>query len=452
MVVMNRKLRPSFAFLGALALTSASLGAQAEPRKDDDPLLGPDEMTSERAPESPGAAEKGARVLVLPYQPIYRSAGVDEVNQATEILVKELGRNFAVVRGGAAKEGASAPSGDALKKLVGDALALEKSKDVRGAIAAHRAAIEAMEKSPAGLESAASFIGEHHRLARLLLMTGENDGEADKVLAAAARMAPNYELDPTVFSRFYRTKFRTIAEAEVENGQAEVLVRSALPGARIYLDGRETAVAPVRLEKALPGKHLLQAEVEGVPMAAQVVTLKKGKNAEVTVSFGDTWGGIAVGAVADSIAENKLPKEAVAKAVSAGKEAEAKFVVAGGMAEDKVASKFNVHTFVVNVASGGVKVLDVINLDLDMLTAEADMFGLVQEVSKGVEDFGDAKNAVASIERKVRPQNIVNEVDAQPDYDAPMPTRGSARTEKRERRVFKALSGSTGIRIKDDEN
>ena len=40
-------------------------------------------------------------------------------------------------------------------------------------------------------------------------------------------------------------------------------IRLALPGARITLDGRLMDVAPVLLTKAVPGKHLLGATIDG---------------------------------------------------------------------------------------------------------------------------------------------------------------------------------------------
>lgn len=444
----------------AVALSALGLGlapgARAQSESDSESASGEDQplAAAQGVPAEEAPSSEAPRILVLPYQPIYRSADPDKTKQATDLVVKELTRegDLSVFRGGVAREGAEEPDGAKIDELLSAARELEAEKDIRAAIGARRQAIAEMDANPAAVDDAEAYIRAHHRLARALFWAGEDDA-AKEVLDLAARMAPGLELSADAYSRFYRRAFVASAKEAVASEPAELLVRSALPGAKIYLDGRETAVAPVRLEKAVPGKHLLEAEVEGVPRAARVVTVEPGENEAVTVSFGDTWGGVAVGAVADAIAENQLSAEAVKKAVEAGEEAGAAFVVAGGMAHDKVAAKFNVHTFVVEVATGGVMQLDVTNFDLDMLTAASDVIRIVRGIEASVKDFGDAKRAVASIEGKVRPQSIVNEVDAKPAFDGQKRKR-ARRPEGRSRvrRPIKVLEGSGKLRIKDEED
>lgn len=433
---------------------SVSAGARAQPA-DDEPLVSAEDMTEAPAAASDddAPAATGAKVLVLPYQPIYRSAEPNKVKTATDLVVKELGRggNLVVIRGGVAKEGASTPAADAIEKVLGDARAKMAAKNVRAAIQGFEASLAEIEKSPAALEDAQLYVRVYHELARAHLQAGD-DGRAQKVMDAAARMAPGYELPAKEFSRFYRKMFGQVAQKAIKAKPAEILVRTALPGAKIFLDGRETMVAPVRLMAALPGKHLVQAEVEGVPRAASVLTLKPGKNPEYTVSFGDTWGGVAVGAVADAIAENKLSAQAIKKAAEAGKSAEAAYVVAGGMAHDKVAARFNVHTFVVNVATGGVMQLDVQNFDLDMLTAESDVIRVVRGVERAVKDFKAAEGAVASIEGKVQPQDVVNSFEAKPDFSASSRKRRVNKRKPATRRPIKVRKGTGSIRIKDESD
>lgn len=442
---------------GALsALLLLSLPALSRAQVEDDPLVSDADLEAKPAAvngvsEDSGGA--GPRVLILPYQAIFRSADPDKTRLATDLVVKELSRpgGLEVVRGGVAKR-AAAPTQDAEPaNLLRAAEGHESRRDIEAAIAARRQLIAHMEAKASAIEDAEDFIRAHHELARALFWAGL-DEEAEKTLDAAARMAPGFELPPDEYSRFYRSSFQAAAKKAIDDRPAEILVRSALPGAKIYLDGRETAVAPVRLEKALPGKHLLQAELEGVPTAAQVVRLEPGRNPEVTVSFGDTWGGVAVGAVADAIAENQLPATAVEKAVEAGKEAGADYVVAGGMAHDKVAAKFNVHTFVVNVASGGIMQLAPANFDLDMLTAASDVIRIVRGIERSVKNFGDAKRAVASIEGKVQRTTTVNAVDVRPDFT--IRKRGASRRPNQPtvRRPIRVLKGSGTIRIKDEED
>ncbi|MEO1227657.1 MAG: PEGA domain-containing protein [Myxococcota bacterium] len=437
------------------AAFALSFAPSAFAQDDDEPLVSEEDMSGETAESTAEVAASGTaqRILVLPYQPIFRSAEPDKVSLATELVVKELSRggSLEVVRGGVAKDGASAPTGEKIQASLAAARKARADKNIRAAISAYQSTLKEMVAAPAALEDAQTFIQTHHELARALLEAAEDD-KAAAVMNTAARMAPGFDLPASEYSRFYRQRFRAVAKEAVEARPAEILVRSALPGATIFLDGRETRVAPVRLESALPGQHIVQAELEGVPTAAAIITLKPGKNPEFTVSFGETWGGVAVGAVADAIAENQLPANAVKKAVEAGKEASAAFVVAGGMAHDKVAAKFNVHTFVVNVATGGVRQLDLTNFDLDMLTAASDVIQVVRGVEQSVKEFGDAKRAVASIEGKVQPKSIVNPFDAKPDFSSSAGKRPSRRPAGRPaaRRPIKVLKGTGSIRIKDE--
>lgn len=421
---------------------------------DDEPLVSDEDMLPSKSAadatgESEGVTAEGKKVLVLPYQPIFRSAEPDKTQLATELVVQELAKQggMVVVRGGVAKEGTQAPSDDSIQALLKAADDAEAAKDLKKAIEARKAAIAEIEKTPSAVEDASVYIGAHHQLARALFWSAQ-DSLAVAALDVAARMDPNFELKPSEYSRFYRSAFRQAAQKALQSRTAEILVRSALPGAKILLDGRDAKVAPVRLESALPGKHILHARIDGVPQAGLVVTLRPGKNREVTVSFDNTWGGVAVGAVADAIAENKIPEGAVKKAIEAGKEAGVEFVVAGGMAQDKVAAKFNVHTFVVNVASGGIAQLPMTNFDLDMLTAASDVIRIVRAVEDKVKDYSDAKRAISSIESKVRPIVLATNFNAKPTLEKRSSTERSRRSGRpSKRRVFKAKQDDG---IKDD--
>lgn len=415
----------------------------------------PDAKAGADAAEAAPAAKAGAdatTVLVLPYQPIYRSAEPAKVEQATGLLVQELGKSsgLAVIRGGAAKPDAAKPDGAKIEGALKAADEAEAAKRIRDAIAAHQQAIAAMEAEPGAVAEAEVFVEAHHRLARALFMAAEDD-KALEVLGEAARMAPGFELATDLYSRYYRARFLELARKVVEEKPAELLVRSALPGAKVFVDGREAGTTPVRLTKLLPGKHFLQAEVAGAPRGGRVVNVKPGKNAEVTIGFGSTWGGEAVGAVADAVAENAISKKIVAQAVEAGKDAKADFVVLGGMAHDKVATKFNIHTFVVNVSGGGIQKLDMANFDLDMLTASADVFRIVKSVEGSIKNFQKADGAIASIESKVRPQSIESTFDAKPDFDPNQARKKVRRKDKGPRRVIRAVRGTGTVRIKDDK-
>lgn len=399
--------------------------------------------------EAPEAEKTGEKVLVLPYQPIFRSVEQRKVATATNLLNKELQQKdgLVVIRGAVSNGHATeAPTLDEMKAAKKGAEEAEKNRDIVAAIAARKKVIAAYEKSAGAIEEPSDYILAHHQLARAQMWSA-NDAEAKKTLDTAARMDPAFELPGDQFSRLYRRWFAAAATAALKDKTGELFVKSGLPGAKIYLDGREMDVAPVVLQNTVPGKHLLIAVVEGVPQYGGIVDVKGGKKTTFTVSFGGSVGGDSVGDVADAIAANAMPKDAVKSAVKAGKSAGAKYVVAGGLAKDE--DHFNVHTMVVNVDSGAVQHLRVVPFDLELLTAEADVFQIVGAIDESVKAFKGSP-AVATIEKRIRTQSTVNEVDAAP---AKIDRRGriKSKDEKDKPRViFKPLKGGSII-IKDEE-
>jgi TolB-like protein len=397
------------------------------------------------APEA-SAQEAGQKILVLPYQPIYRSVAQKKAQTATDLLNKELSQKegIQVIRGAVSEEKVAA-SLDEAKKLSSDAERAEGDRRIGEAIDLRRSAIGSMEKNAGAIANAVDYLLAHHHLARALMWAGD-DKEANATLEVAARMEPNLDLPSDQFSRLYRKWFKRASEKALRDPPGTLLVKCGLPGAKISLDGREMDVAPVLLKKAIPGKHLITAVVDGVPPAGSIVTIgSKGKDEHV-IAFGSTMGGDAVGAVAEAIAQNELPSKAIASAVQAGRDASAQFVVLGGMAKSE--AHFRVHTFVIDVAKAAVKPLDVVNFDLDLLTAESDVLRIVRGIQGAVTTFDGTQKDVGKIEESIRAQSTVNEVVAAPStFDRRKPVGDE---KKKERDIFKPLKGGKYI-IKDEE-
>ena len=303
-----------------------------------------------------------------------------------------------------------------------------------------------MEKNAAAISDADVYLFAHHYLARAL-MWAARDKEAKDMMSVAARMDPNLELAGGEFSRLYRKWFRIECEEARRLRPATLTVRSTLPGAKIWLDGREMDVAPVKLKKAVPGKHLITAQLDGVPPAGAIVRIDEKKDGEVTISFGDTLGGDAVGRVAEAIAQNELSSKAIQSAVQAGRDASAKFVVLGGLA--KADDHFRVHTFLVDVDKSAVKALDVVKFDLDLLTAESDVLRIVRSIEGSVSAFAGGIAEVKRIEDKLKVQSTVNEVIAAPTFTSRKRNDDDDKKDDK-RRVFQPLKEGK-VKIKDEE-
>ena len=392
-----------------------------------------------------GIKPKGPRILVFPYQSIFRSTDISKGRTATKLLVEQLKstNQFTVLRGGTAVENtAQEPRQSRFEELNKAAEEAERSKMIKTAIKARREAISELENHPETINRAHLYIMSHHKLARALMWSGA-DMKAEQVMRTAAVMAPNLDLPAAEFSRFYRKRFAAAREEAIQAQPANLLVRTALPGAKVSLDGHEAIGSPVNFEALTPGKHLLQATLDGVSPSAQIIHIQPREDLEVTLSFGETVGGVAVGAVSDAIAENSLPAAAVMHAVRAGRLTKAKYVIVGGIAQDVVGAKLNVHTFVIEVSSGGVQRLALTTYDLDMLTAQSDVLSVARAVENSIQDFVDAHNTIPSIDEGVETRSTINVVQASP--------KGPQRTVQRQpiRRPIRAPGGSGTLKIKD---
>lgn len=384
-------------------------------------------------------------LLVLPYQPIFRTVGQDKAALATEYLSKSLSEDVRVIRGGTAIEGGAAPSLESAIAAAKAATDAEGQKDIATAIANRRKVLSAMEANASALETADQYVMAQHYLARALMWSGD-DAAAKTVLAEAARMNPSPPLKAEEFSRLYRKWFVKIAKKVVKEKPGELLVKSVLPGATIEWDGRRMDVAPVLLQKAVPGKHLLGAFVKGVPAYKAIVEVKSNKKTSYRVTFGGTTGGVEVGEVTEAISINNITKATVKAAVKSGKSAGATYVVAGGMSKGE--DHFKVHTFMVDVKTGKMQPLDVVKFDLDLLTAEADVIRIARQIETAMKSFSAPKPMIAMIDARVRSTKTVNKVDARPDVSGLKKRKGRTTKRKGPRVVFGAVKAGT-IQIKD---
>lgn len=435
----------------ATASATGDSGGKSAPKAPDDDLVSGEDMgkTAPAATPSGAPAQKtGPSVLLLPFQPVFRSVPQAKIQIANDLLTKELNHkdNVVVIRGGVSKGESAAPSTAGAVKLIEAAKQAEAAHAILQAIDHRKKAIEEMEKNAAAVE-ADDYVLAHHYLARALMWAGL-DKEATDMIDAAARMRPAFPLEAKEFSRLYRKWFAKAGEQAVSAKPGDLLISSALPGAAITLDGRPMDTAPVLLKKVVAGKHLIGAKIEGVPPYAGVIDVKPGKKNEFTVSFANTMGGSAVGAVADAMAQNSIPKKAVESAAQAGKEAGAAYVVLGALAKDE--DRFHVHPYVVQVQTAKIAPLDVVDFDLELLTAESDVLRIVQNVASVVNRFSGEEKAVATIEKRIRSTNTVNEVAAAPSVSNDDGKRESADKKKAARSVYQPLKGGT-IKIKDEE-
>ena len=425
-------------------------GEESEDGEEEEELVSDEDMEEEDEGEEEGDAAP-TNVLVLPYQAIYRSVPQEKLDAATNLLEKELGARagLSVIRGAVSADGIKAPTVESAVQASETADAAEADRRMKKLIATRKKAVVEYEANAGALESIEPYVEAHLGLARAFMLAGQ-DAAAKTSIEVAARILPTYELARTQYSRLYRKWFAEAAKMAMEDKRGSLLVKSSLPGATVSLDGRPLDVAPVLLQDIVPGKHIVQARIEGAPVFATTVNVVASKKTEVLATYSNTLGGSAVGRVTDAVAQNGVPKEAVASAAEAGKTAGADWVVFGGIARDD--DRFRVHTYVVDAQAEKIAKLDELSFDLEMLTAESDVLRIAQNANAIVDDFPDGRTALAVIERRARAQSNINRVSASPDAE----TAGAKvspivkKNGDRRRPVFRPLKGGS-IVIKDEE-
>lgn len=392
-------------------------------------------------------ASAESRVLLVPLQPIYRSVPEAKVQEATRLLETELGKKPAikVLRAGTTQ--GAVPSADLAKPRATqkEAEAAERGLDIARALELRKAAVDQFTQSSSALEDAGELVLAYLYLARAQMWAGD-DAAAKATLAQVARMDTQPSIPAAEFSRLFRRWFQDIALELSRSAKGKLIVEAGLPGARIFLDGRDMSVAPVTIENVVSGEHLLSAQVEGVLPFASMVQVAPNAQTRFTVEFKNVLGGSAVGAIADDLAENKFSSAKVQTARLAGRDAKADFVVLGAIAQND--ANFAVYAFVIDVKTGGLHQLKTVSFDKEMLTAESDVLRLVVQIEGLMKSFQSNATQIARIETRVSPRQIMSVIDG--NMEAPSKVTRKKPSRKGPRRVYRALRGGN-IKIKDDE-
>ncbi|MBI5497354.1 MAG: PEGA domain-containing protein [Deltaproteobacteria bacterium] len=358
-------------------------------------------------------AEGGPKVRLLPYQPIARQATPELCTQITNMLAGELGGAdaFTLSRGEeAAEEAGDAPTSNAAaaekaeeqaKAALDKALTLSQAgaKQVQKqkfdpAIKTLTESLKQFEAGGAALTDVSPVVQTHINVAVAMWKRGMED-DAQLHLAAAARLDPDFKLDPKeywpLFLRVYDQQWRRT----LRQPRGKVRVEATVPGAEVFWNGKSVGAAPTMLTNAVPGAHYLRVVKEGAGVFAAVVDVKPEGTVEITADLGGgRSGGGGLGPVANAVAGNLVDEAAFRAARELGKSQGAAFVLFGGV--QKKETGITVATFMVNVEDGKVGRLVDLELDLDLLSASVEAFKLVEEVGQRIKDFGEPLPAGAS--------------------------------------------------------
>lgn len=348
------------------------------------------------APTSADA--KKPKVLVLPYQHLNTGMPDDLGEQTTVVVAREMSaQGVSVIRADdvgasnapqAAPAASDAPTGDPGAQSRAESL-IERARDAMDDSEFERAT-RLLRKAAKLMQSNGDAVADLRLLPEIYLQAGVayfRDGmedEGDDMLNKAVHMAPNRKLEesdyPPIFIRvFDRARFNVLRRPRA---RIEVKAKS---GATVLFDGRNMGKAPIVLEEALPGSHWIRIEQPGEPVQVRKIRARGKKTLVVEFSGAGNApaADVATGGVLGAISGNKVGEDEVAQLVRAGKKAGADFVLFGGIYKTDTA--YQIRTAYLKVRNRKVGRLTEIAFDLDMLSAEIEVFKLVDDVKKQAE-------------------------------------------------------------------
>lgn len=359
-------------------------------------------------------------VLVLPYQGLNKGVAPELAEQTTVVVAQEMGAGGITVQraddvaetaapagaSSSAKESKNAPSGDPAagdqaQELIAAAKQSIDDQSPGPAIDKLRKAVKLLEANGDAVADIRIIGDAYLQLAISHFLDGDEDA-ADEALTQAIHYVPTRTLDdseyPNLFIRVYnRVRFNVLRRPR---GTVEI---KGAAGAQVLFDGKNLGKAPMNLTEVLPGNHWIRLEQAGE--APQVKRLLVRSKSTILVEFD---GGALAKEPADeapvgvlgAIAKNELEKAHIDQLRAAGKRANASYVMAGAIYRTDTA--YNIYTALVVVADGSIHRAQDIAFDLDMLSAQIEVFNLVADVKK--QTGGTLSAAVTDTPFKLAPK------------------------------------------------
>lgn len=407
------------------------------------PIAVPTLLTALLAAPALEAAEPLGRVLVVPFVPVRGEVDARAAEAVTAYVVGAFSDSVDAVRADAAAAAPpSAPS--TLAKRIAEAEALEDARNIEAAIAARQSVVEAIHAGAAGPEAALRLAEALHALARAQMWAGA-DAAARATLAEAVRVQGDLRPDARAYSRLYR---RWVSEAIAEARAAPrglLTVDASVPGARVELDGRDLGAAPVVAKGVVVGRHLVRVHAPGRPASLAAVDVRATGDNRHVAALGALVGGETVASVAADLRANTLAPKTVEAARAAGRHAAAERVLVAGLVKNDL--KIRVRAALVDVGSGHVQVLEPLDLDEGLLTAEADVLRLARAAEAGITKPTPV-GAIAKLDRTRALGAVARTVSGAPV----LPTRTkSVRTPKKGPKIRVVHTGADDTKIKSDE-
>ncbi len=346
------------------------------------------------------------KVLVLPYQQLSKKMPEDLGEATTVVVTKEMSHGgIAVIRAEDVTDGpatksakgsaaSNAPTGDPqaggkAERLIVQAKSAMEDSDFDGSAKTLKKAIKLLEDNADAVPDLRLLSEAYLQLGVTYFRDGQED-EGDEMLTRAIHLDPERKLSesdyPPIFIKvFERGRFNVLRRPRA---QIEVKAKA---GAQVLLDGRNMGKAPIELKEALPGEHWIRVERPGDPPQVKKIQARGKTTLVVEFEGGESAKeeSAPVG-VLGAIARNEIGKEHVKQLAGAGRRAGADFVMFGAIFATDTA--YQIRTAYVRVKDGKVGRLLDVAFDLDMLSAEIEVFKLAEDAKKQTE--GELTRAV----------------------------------------------------------
>jgi tetratricopeptide (TPR) repeat protein len=353
------------------------------------------------APQRAHAADK-PKIVLLPYQALNKGVAPELAEQTGGVIAQELGalgvevlkkddvaESAAPSKGGAPREGnKNAPTGDPgagdkAQALVEQAKTAIEDSNVGPAIEQLKKAVKLLTENGDAVPDLRLLSEAYLQLGIAYFRDGDED-QANDALSQAVHFMPQRELEETEYPPIFIRAYQRVRFDVLRRPRTTIEVRAS-PGSQVLLDGRNLGKAPLNLTEVLPGTHWVRVERAGQPPEAKKL-LVRAKNT-ILVEFSGATGGdekpddAPVGSLG-AVARNALEKGHLDQLRATGKREGAAFVVFGAVYKTDTA--YNIYTSLVSVADGSVGRAVDVAFDLDMLSAQIEVYKLAEDLKKQV--------------------------------------------------------------------
>lgn len=366
-----------------------------------------------------------AKILVLPYQCLGKGVPPDLAEQATVVITKEMAQGgLTIIRADdVAEEAPKKETGTrrVADAPVGDPTAGSKAEEL---IAKGKEAVEQEETSAAirDLKNAVRLLEENGDAVPDLRLLSEaylqlgiaffrdgNEDQGDEMLSKAVHLTPDREISDKEYPNLFVTVYNRARFNVLRRPRATIEIKAA-KGAQVLFDGRNMGKAPLILKEALPGNHWIRVERPGEPVQVKKIAVKANRTMGVEFEGASEGGAEATASVGvlGAIQANELGRDHLGQLKAAGSRAGADYVMLGGIYKTDTA--YLIRTAYIAVKDGSVGRLADIAFDLDMLSAEIEVYKLAEDAKKQAN--GGLSNATNEDRFVVAPQFKVKAANA----------------------------------------